>query len=107
MVGHKARPPAADAAVLGHDGHAALGAGAHAHAQANAVGYLSKAFELSRQFEYKWTVNLRMIPAATFASSAEGLRAVDVALRLWRGNTRLGSPLGPLTAILDCSIRLI
>lgn len=38
--------------------------------RANASGYLSKAFELSRVFEYKWTVNLKFLAPPTFQSPA-------------------------------------
>ncbi|RDW69607.1 putative glycosyltransferase family 58 protein [Coleophoma cylindrospora] len=34
----------------------------------NAVGYLSKAFEFSRQFFFKWTVNWRFVGEETFLS---------------------------------------
>lgn len=34
----------------------------------NAMGYLGRAFELSRQFKYEWTVNWRMIPEDIFLS---------------------------------------
>jgi alpha-1,3-mannosyltransferase len=36
--------------------------------QENPVGYLSKAFELSRQFMFKWTVNWRFVGEETFLS---------------------------------------
>ncbi|KAJ5312484.1 hypothetical protein PENANT_c027G10273 [Penicillium antarcticum] len=36
--------------------------------QANATGYLSRAFELSRQFLFKWTVNWRFVGEETFLS---------------------------------------
>jgi alpha-1,3-mannosyltransferase len=35
---------------------------------ASVRGYLGRAFELSRQFLYKWTVNWRFVPEATFLS---------------------------------------
>lgn len=34
----------------------------------NAKGYLGRAFELSRQFKYQWTVNWRMLPEDVFLS---------------------------------------
>lgn len=34
----------------------------------NAKGYLGRAFELSRQFKYEWTVNWRMVPEDIFLS---------------------------------------
>jgi len=37
---------------------------------ANAIGYLSRAFELSRQFLFVWTVNWRFIGEDTFLSKA-------------------------------------
>lgn len=36
--------------------------------QENAKGYLSRAFELSRQFLFKWTVNWRFVGEETFLS---------------------------------------
>ncbi|KAG2177397.1 hypothetical protein INT44_007908 [Umbelopsis vinacea] len=36
--------------------------------QENSTAYLAKAFEFSRVFDYKWTVNWRMIEEETFAS---------------------------------------
>ena len=36
--------------------------------RANLVGYLSRAFELSRQFLFKWTVNWRFLGEKTFRS---------------------------------------
>ncbi|KAH8705095.1 putative alpha-1,3-mannosyltransferase [Talaromyces proteolyticus] len=39
----------------------------------NAGGYLSRAFELTRQFFFKWTVNWRFVGEETFLSSAFSL----------------------------------
>lgn len=36
--------------------------------QTNPIGYVSKSFELSRQFMFKWTVNWRFIGEETFLS---------------------------------------
>ncbi|KNC54668.1 glycosyltransferase family 58 protein [Thecamonas trahens ATCC 50062] len=35
---------------------------------ANAEGYIGRAFDLSRVFEYKWTVNLKFLPEPIFVS---------------------------------------
>lgn len=50
--------------------------------QANAKSYFSRAFELTRVFLYKWTVNWRFVPEATFLSQpfAIGLLSLHVAL---------------------------
>lgn len=34
----------------------------------NSGGYLSRAFELTREFKYEWTVNMRMVPESVFLS---------------------------------------
>ena len=34
----------------------------------NSKGYLARAFELTREFKYEWTVNMRMIPEHIFLS---------------------------------------
>lgn len=34
----------------------------------NSKGYLSRAFELTREFKYQWTVNMRMVPEHIFLS---------------------------------------
>lgn len=34
----------------------------------NAKGYVSRAFELTREFKYEWTVNMRMVPEHIFLS---------------------------------------
>lgn len=38
--------------------------------RANAAGYLSRAFELSRSFEYRWTVNWKCVSPQVFGSRA-------------------------------------
>lgn len=34
----------------------------------NARGYVARAFELTREFKYEWTVNMRMVPESIFLS---------------------------------------
>lgn len=50
--------------------------------QVNALGYASRAFELSRQFMFKWTVNWRFIGEEAFLSSefSMGLLVIHVIL---------------------------
>lgn len=36
----------------------------------NPVGYLSRSFDLGRQFQFKWTVNWRFLPEEVFQSRA-------------------------------------
>jgi len=45
-------------------------------------GYLSRAFELSRVFQYKWTVNLKFLPEDVFTSPwlAMGLLSIHIVL---------------------------
>lgn len=59
-----------------------------------APSYFSKAFELSRVFMYKWTVNWRFVPESTFLSKpfALGLLAVHAGLLLWFAKTRWMKP---------------
>ena len=56
----------------------------------NASGYLGRAFELSRQFLYRWTVNWRFVDEETFLSKpfALGLLAVHVSLLVLFVTTR-------------------
>ncbi|KAI1306807.1 glycosyltransferase [Xylaria venustula] len=51
----------------------------------NAQGYLSRAFELSRQFFFKWTVNWRFVGENAFLSRpfALGLLALHVSVLVW------------------------
>ncbi|KAI0913242.1 glycosyltransferase [Ustulina deusta] len=53
----------------------------------NAQGYLSRAFELSRQFFFKWTVNWRFVGEDTFLSRpfALGLLAMHASVLVWFG----------------------
>ncbi|KAI8944101.1 glycosyltransferase [Xylaria longipes] len=53
--------------------------------RANAQGYLSRAFELSRQFFFKWTVNWRFVGEDVFLSRpfAMGLLALHASVLLW------------------------
>ncbi|KAF2690463.1 glycosyltransferase family 58 protein [Lentithecium fluviatile CBS 122367] len=59
-----------------------------------APSYLSRAFELTRQFLYKWTVNWRFVPETTFLSKpfAFGLLAAHIGLLLWFARTRWIKP---------------
>ena len=66
----------------------------------NAMGYISRAFEFSRQFLYKWTVNWRFVPEEKFLSKefSLGLAAVHFALLIaftatrWTQPSRLSIP---------------
>lgn len=54
-----------------------------------APSYFARAFELTRQFLYKWTVNWRFVPESTFLSRpfALGLLAAHVGLLYWFART--------------------
>ena len=47
------------------------------------VEYLTKAFELSRVFTYKWTVNFRFLPEHVFVSKGLGLALLGCTLGTW------------------------
>lgn len=59
-----------------------------------APSYFSRAFELTRQFLYKWTVNWRFVPESIFLSKpfALGLLAAHVGLLYWFAKTRWIKP---------------
>ncbi|KAL9013767.1 MAG: hypothetical protein Q9173_001549 [Seirophora scorigena] len=48
----------------------------------NPIGYISKAFELSRRFLYKWTVNWRFVDEKTFLSREFAIALVSANLGL-------------------------
>ncbi|KAI1265628.1 glycosyltransferase [Xylariaceae sp. FL1019] len=62
----------------------------------NAQGYLARAFELSRQFFFKWTVNWRFVGEETFLSRpfALGLLAMHAIGLLWFISNRWLKPTG-------------
>jgi alpha-1,3-mannosyltransferase len=75
----------------------------------NAQGYLSRAFELSRQFFFKWTVNWRFVGEDTFLSRpfALGLLAMHALVLVWFIVNRWLKPTGkPWSAILAPILRL-
>lgn len=77
--------------------------------RANAKGYLSRAFELSRQFFFKWTVNWRFVGEETFLSRpfAMSLLAAHASVLLWFIANRWFKGTGKsLTAIAAPLIRL-
>ncbi|KAF1944387.1 Lethal(2)neighbour of Tid protein [Clathrospora elynae] len=59
-----------------------------------APSYFARAFELSRVFLYKWTVNWRFIPESTFLSKpfALSLLAIHIGLLIWYAKTRWIKP---------------
>ncbi|EUC38263.1 glycosyltransferase family 58 protein [Bipolaris zeicola 26-R-13] len=59
-----------------------------------APNYFARAFELSRAFFYKWTVNWRFVPESTFLSRpfALSLLGLHVVLLLWFARTRWMKP---------------
>lgn len=59
-----------------------------------APSYFARAFELSRAFLYKWTVNWRFVPESTFLSRpfAFGLLALHAVLLIWYARTRWIKP---------------
>ncbi|KAI1119606.1 glycosyltransferase [Nemania sp. NC0429] len=75
----------------------------------NAHGYLSRAFELSRQFFFKWTVNWRFVGEETFLSRpfALGLLAMHASVLLcFIANRWLKSTGKPWTAIVAPILQL-
>ncbi|KAI0117690.1 glycosyltransferase [Nemania sp. FL0031] len=75
----------------------------------NAHGYLSRAFELSRQFFFKWTVNWRFVGEETFLSRpfALGLLAMHASVLLWFVVNKWLKPAGkPWSAIVASILRL-
>lgn len=76
---------------------------------ANPLGYLSRAFELSRQFFFKWTVNWRFIGEDVFLSRpfALGLLAMHASVLLWFIANKWLKPAGkPWYAILGSILKL-
>ncbi|EFX05650.1 alpha-mannosyltransferase [Grosmannia clavigera kw1407] len=69
---------------------------------ANPAGYLGRAFELSRQFFFRWTVNWRFVGEARFLSRpfAFGLLALHAALLAVFATTRWLRPTGRSPASL-------
>ncbi|KAF2273499.1 Lethal(2)neighbour of Tid protein [Westerdykella ornata] len=61
-----------------------------------APSYFSRAFELTREFLYKWTVNWRFVDESTFLSKpfAIGLLAAHAGLLIWFATTRWIKPSG-------------
>lgn len=64
--------------------------------QTSALGYLSRAFEFTRQFLFKWTVNWRFVGEDTFLSKSFsiGLLSIHVGLLLLFLTTRWLKPSG-------------
>ncbi|PVI03593.1 glycosyltransferase family 58 protein [Periconia macrospinosa] len=61
-----------------------------------APSYFARAFELTRQFLYKWTVNWRFVPESMFLSRpfSLGLLAAHIGLLAWFAKTRWIKPSG-------------
>lgn len=59
-----------------------------------APSYFARAFELTREFLYKWTVNWKFVDEATFLSRpfALGLLAAHIGLLAWFATTRWIKP---------------
>ncbi|KAI0406081.1 glycosyltransferase [Xylaria palmicola] len=75
----------------------------------NAQGYLSRAFELSRQFFFKWTVNWRFLGEDAFLSRpfALGLLAMHASVLVWFLSNKWLKPAGkPWPAIITPILRL-
>lgn len=72
----------------------------------NPLGYLSRAFEFSRQFLYKWTVNWRFLDEQTFLSRefAIALLAAHLGLLLLFSATRWLKPSGQSLPIFITSL---
>ncbi|KAI9809203.1 MAG: hypothetical protein M1825_002494 [Sarcosagium campestre] len=64
----------------------------------NATGYLSRAFDLTRQFLYKWTVNWRFVPEDIFLSKpfSTVLLGINAGLVLLFARARWMKPSGSL-----------
>ncbi|ERT03225.1 hypothetical protein HMPREF1624_01531 [Sporothrix schenckii ATCC 58251] len=73
----------------------------------NPQGYLGRAFELSRQFFFKWTVNWRFVGEDVFLSRpfALGLLGVHVALLALFATTRWLRPAGTLASVVAPLLR--
>jgi alpha-1,3-mannosyltransferase len=77
--------------------------------RANAHGYLSRAFELSRQFFFKWTVNWRFVGEDTFLGRpfALGLLAMHIVVLFWFIVNKWLKPTGkPWSAIVTSILRI-
>lgn len=70
--------------------------------KANARGYVSKAFELSRSFDYQWSVNFRFVSPEAFGSQllAVSLLALHLSLLLWFAHSKWCYADGGLIAVL-------
>lgn len=75
----------------------------------NLNGYLARAFELSRQFKFEWTVNWRMMGEETFLSKpfALALLGLHAAVLVLFITTRWLRPAGkPLSSLIPPMLRL-